>query len=459
MRIVRCDRTAGHFSPKRLAAQFGDAVRKSNAYSIEMTVRPEPATDDRVRVLCSYNLAERGDKLFYRLDQRMIEICTLPPNKLSHLLLTYTPGHLVFYLNGAQVFTTDAVVGDLRGERGASLVIGNSLDNQPWLGTVEGIAIFDRVFSPNEVRAEAEAYQKVRESRKPLATVGLDATLTFSSRTPKLAQIAPYKQALIVNEYKVNRCVTGHFDAKKIRVAHWAILGEQTLDVAEIPVGEPVHLVAAPFASCPQLEGEHVTDTLPEDFDAPLYYAVSARWDHHVIGQWSCIGNFVPPPQDPNIEHGKADSDPALGQAFAPESLTRLPGSYAPAASQQWMTLNPDAAGYVSLFQTLNPKSGGYGCGYGVVYIKCPTSRPAILHAGTVGGCKAWLNGKQVLEGHFGRYPFVGTQDVRIDLSAGWNTLLIKSTQLYAFWGFTCDLLTPDGKLMTDLSYNATGQN
>ena len=39
-------------------------------------------------------------------------------------------------------------------------------------------------------------------------------------------------------------------------------------------------------------------------------------------------------------------------------------------------------------------------------------------------------------------------------LKAGGNELLVKSTQLYGFWGFTCDLLTPEGKLMTDLAYS-----
>jgi hypothetical protein len=111
------------------------------------------------------------------------------------------------------------------------------------------------------------------------------------------------------------------------------------------------------------------------------------------------------------------------------------------------------------LFQTLNPKSNGFGCGYAVVYVKSPTAGPAILRGGTVGGFKAWLNGKQMLAGHFGRYPFVANQDAAIELKSGWNTLLIKSTQLYGFWGFSCDLLTPDGKLMTDLDYSLAGPN
>ena len=152
------------------------------------------------------------------------------------------------------------------------------------------------------------------------------------------------------------------------------------------------------------------------------------------------------------------DPDPRYTEVFGPETRTGLPTSYTPGPGQQWKMASPSAEGYVNLFDAF-PPSGAHGCGYAVTYVKCPAPRKAVLHGGTVGGFKAWLNGKQVLAGHFGRYPFVSHQDAPIELQRGWNELLIKSTQLYAFWGFTCDLLTPEGKLMTDLTYSAEKPN
>jgi len=444
----------GSFMAAGFAAQFGEAVRKSNAFSLEMTVTPEPAGHDRSRTLCSYYLSQRGDKLCYRA-QPELELCTLAPGRATHVLITYTPGSLACYLDGDQVFFSEKITADLRGVRGDALLIGNDLDNQPWLGTVEGIAIFSRALSPGEARAEAEAYRKLRENRKPLAKVELTAVLAAASRPPTLAQIAPYRQGLVVNEYTVQKVLTGKLEAKKIRVAHWVILNGQTRDVAQLPLGEPVRLLLAPLAACPQLSGENFTDTLPEDFDVPVYYAMSAAWNHHAIPQWSAIGGFAPRPQDPNLEHGKFDPDPGYSEVFAPENRNGLPAGYTPAKDQQWKTAAPDAAGYVNLFEVRPARGGGAGCGYAVAHVRSPAARKAVLHAGTVGGFKAWLNGKQVLAGHFGRYPFLGHQDAPIELRAGWNELLVKSTQLYAFWGFTCDLLTPEGKLMTDLSYSA----
>ena len=172
----------GSFIAAGFSSQFGDAVRKSNAFSFEITVTPEAATNDRPRTLCSYYLVQRGNKLYYRAEPSLIELCELPVDQTSHILYTYTPGRFVCYLNGKPVFSTVKITGDLRGGRGDSLVVGNNLDNQPWLGTVEGVAIFDSVLSPAEAGAESEAYRRLRERRKPLAKAELEATLTVASR-------------------------------------------------------------------------------------------------------------------------------------------------------------------------------------------------------------------------------------------------------------------------------------
>ena len=450
----------GSFMARNFGTQFGGAVQKSNAFSIEMTVTPLPASDTRERALCSnYNILMRGDKLIYR--EGNVEMCALPPNKPTHVVVTYTPGQLICYLNGTQVSSSNRVTTDLRGQRGYALLVGNDLDNRPWYGTVEGIALFGRVLSPEEARAEADAYRAICRDRKLLAPVELDATLTAASRPPKLAEITPYRQALVVNEYAVNHVISGTLAAKTIRVAHWVILNEQTLDVTQLPLNAPVHLTVAPFDANPQLAGENMTDTLPES-DAPLYYAVTATWDHHAAPCWSAVTGFQPKPQDINIEHGKWDPDPGMNEVYPPETQAApficygdgLPDSF---KGGHWQLVTPADDGYVNLFQ-LTDKSGA-NIGYAVAYVSSPVARQAILRVGAVGACKVWVNGKQALAGRIGRYPFLGYREEPITLAAGWNQILIKTTQLYAFWGFSCDLLNTDGKLLSDLHYSATKPN
>ena len=123
-----------------------------------------------------------------------------------------------------------------------------------------------------------------------------------------------------------------------------------------------------------------------------------------------------------------------------------------PTAKEQWIVAHPNADAYVNFLGLF--KSHGNGCGYALTYVKSPEAvRKVTLTTAAVGGLKAWINGKEIIDGHFGRYPFPGQRSAPIELNAGWNEICIKTTQLYAFWGFSCDLLSPDGREMRDLEY------
>ena len=66
---------------------------------------------------------------------------------------------------------------------------------------------------------------------------------------------------------------------------------------------------------------------------------------------------------------------------------------------------------------------------------------------------KAWVNGKEVAEVDFSRYPFCDTTRQNIELKKGTNEVLVKFRQRYAFFGFSADFLDAQGKEMTDLQY------
>ena len=61
----------------------------------------------------------------------------------------------------------------------------------------------------------------------------------------------------------------------------------------------------------------------------------------HAIPRWNAVAGFLPKPQDPNVEHGKADPDPAFTEVFSPESKRGLPDSYR-SAKQPWKEIAPD---------------------------------------------------------------------------------------------------------------------
>jgi hypothetical protein len=442
--------------------QFGNAVRKNNGLSFELTLTPREPSSERLGCILSFGLGQVRDRLVLNLNGATTELCSLPFNKTSHVVVTYEPDHLVCYLNGRQVLSTDKVKGDLKGyltgtiptakradqgpdkpgEKGPPappFSVGNDTANHPWSGTIEGIALYDRPLTPQEAVANANAYRELREARKPVQPLELHAKLVAASQTPVLKKIQPYRQALMVNEYEVEKLVRGAYAKKRIRVAHWAMLDEQTLRITKLPLGAKINLEVEPMVAQPQLEGQYVSNTLEDDFDSVLYYAVRQHWEAPLIRSWNVLAGS-------SSEFGR---DP-LDEAFPIEGRTNLPAGYTPEDGSRWTTLQSDTNGYVdfSQFPTTN-----IGCGYAVVYVKSPADRNVILSAGAVDGIKAWVNGKEALAGRFSRHPYVGVKQADVALKQGWNEVLVKCTQLNTFWGFTCDLLTADGKAIPDLTY------
>ena len=138
-------------------------------------------------------------------------------------------------------------------------------------------------------------------------------------------------------------------------------------------------------------------------------------------------------------------------KTLAPENCNGGPGKYSPADTERWIISRPNADAYVSFIGL--SKSNGNGCGYAIAYVKSPEVQKVRLATASVGGLKAWINGKEIIDGHIGRYPFPGQRSAPTELPTGWNEVCIKTTQQYAFWGFSCDLLSMDGREICDLEY------
>ena len=85
----------------------------------------------------------------------------------------------------------------------------------------------------------------------------------------------------MVYEYQVDQVLTdpplNDKSQQKIRVVHWAILNTNSLKLPSI--GQKREMVIEPFSQHPQLESLFLSDTLPLDFEAELYYATIGGLD------------------------------------------------------------------------------------------------------------------------------------------------------------------------------------
>lgn len=267
--------------------------QKNGKMTIEFTVTTESLEQDgpaRIITFSSgtgdrnFTVGQAGSNLIFRLRTPATgtngvspetTLCSIPANKQTHIVITYQPGELICYLNGKQVIKTDKVQGDFSNWTPQHFMIGDEWEGQrQWHGTLEGIALYDRVFSSEEAARNYTNYTALHPASTPAAT-RVSAKLIATSPVPTLEMIKPYREGLVLNEYQVEKVLEGKLSAKKIRVTQWAILGGQVLNVPNLSIGSVSELTIEPFEQNTQLSSTYMSDKLEIDPDIPLYYDIN----------------------------------------------------------------------------------------------------------------------------------------------------------------------------------------
>jgi len=137
------------------------------------------------------------------------------------------------YLNGKEVLSTNQAW-SFEG----NLSFGAGLDNRSWLGTLDGIALYNRILTADEVKAEYEAYRKVRQPARRAQRAGRGGTDGGFSGVHAGAD-----RALCQGDGRLrvqgSQGAGGKLDASRIRVAHWTVLDRDPTRLSTLPVGAP----------------------------------------------------------------------------------------------------------------------------------------------------------------------------------------------------------------------------
>jgi hypothetical protein len=267
------------------------AIKQSNQVAIQAVIRPAPASPagGRRSIIAwaggkrgyNFRLVQRGGVVVLELrtahkgSKRELELFEIPPDRPSHVVVTYTPGRLAAYLDGERRVESSDFVGDFFHWREGPLVFGaDGGGGGDWAGELEGVAVYDRVLAPAEVEEDHLRYRAKLERRVPIPRRVVEARLRNRSKIPTLEEISPYREALVVFEYEVEASPDGEPAPGRIRVAHWAILDGKTLPITRAGEGQLLRLAVEPFDANPQLESLYLADTLTDAGGLPLFYAV-----------------------------------------------------------------------------------------------------------------------------------------------------------------------------------------
>ena len=292
----------GTFTARGAGLGISVACKKSNAFSLEAVITPYSGTQgspNMPRQILNCNTGKKLKQANFALCQqadalmlycytkpaeesaavRIVELCTLEPNKPNHVVVTYEPGQISGYLNGKKVKGSLQLTGDLPW-RNVSYQSGLSIGGQTgdataWWGEVDRLAIYSRALENKEVVSNYKASRKAVASRSRPSQVRLRGKLTATSQIPSAAEIAPYVDALVVNEYEVLEVLFGKYRPDRVRVAQWGLISKAPQAIAGITPGTEVSMSLEPFLDHPELENDPLRDTLAEDFDMDLYLDVS----------------------------------------------------------------------------------------------------------------------------------------------------------------------------------------
>lgn len=316
MRLEGGRLSTGFFSQANCQEQFG-RLCAGDALTIEATIQSSNLSQHRedspVRIInCSswydadweFLIGQEGNRivLSVRTTDNMLNlegkpvkgdlqgraplytVATLPDIAPHHIALTYAPGHLVFYLDGKKAYETAEITGSLRAWGYGELCFGDNHNGgrHQWLGRIEGVAFYRRVLDDAEIRTNYEQYFRKIASRKILPQRVVEGRLAAVSKIPDPSRIAPYHEALVVNEYEVSKSISASPDWKsataiepgrKIRVAQYGIVDEIKTELIKAKIGDVRRLVLEVYDGHPEKPDQIVTsDSLNVDPEIPLFY-------------------------------------------------------------------------------------------------------------------------------------------------------------------------------------------
>lgn len=281
----------GAFVAETGAEELRNAVQNANAFTLEALVQSRRAPQNGPARIVSFSrdsgnrnftLGQERDRFVLRLRTTrnapnavnpQLDLGPVDLERPVHLAFTYEPGVLTVYRDGEKFAAHATLQGNLSNWEPMALLFGDELDgNRDWAGTVEGVALYNRVLSGEEVADHARESLARIHSRPEVPAVQVRARLVEASRVPSLEEISPYRSLLVRHEFE--RVGEGGVP-ERFRVLFWAWMDGQSQTNANPKPGETVSLRLEPFSAHPHLQDLSVADSLNVDLDQESFLEVS----------------------------------------------------------------------------------------------------------------------------------------------------------------------------------------
>ena len=153
---------------------------------------------------------------------------------------------------------TPAWSGDFHPWRSGALTIGAEAGApERFRGFVSHLAIFARELDADEIAADAKQALGKLAAEPRVVPVEIEGVLETRARVPTLDEITPYRRALVVERWRVERVAAGDLgepNPATVRVARWAILDGDATAASRLAPGARARLAIEPYDAQTQLE-------------------------------------------------------------------------------------------------------------------------------------------------------------------------------------------------------------
>ncbi len=240
-------------------------------FSIECALHSPTVVDNEALVLGygpEFALLEVNGRWVRRRGNRSLPLAPVDTNAVAHLIIGITPDRLYLHVNGDWIRDHPLESGTIPPTAGPLYFGGHPELAADWPGTISHIAFHGRRLTDREIM---QHHRLVREEVGGTGTGAVRvvrARVSDRSAIPSPDEIAPYRRALVVNEYEL---VDGEQAGERILAAHWAILDGRVLETADRTLDAEYELALTPFEKRPELEGERLSMD-NEDITLRLFY-------------------------------------------------------------------------------------------------------------------------------------------------------------------------------------------
>lgn len=275
-----------------------------------------------------------------------------------------------------------------------------------------------------------------------LALRGFSHMMAMPSDRPSTETVAFCRQALQL---------ATRAEDKKMVVGEIAGVGQpEALDLILPYLNDP-ELKDEAVAACIKL-GEAVYTYAPGDTKAAMEKVLANVSDEDrrkdvkkVINQINKVAGriMVWELSGPYPEKGECEYQELLDKQFAPEQV---------AGKAVWKLVRSGSDRKKPEFLDLRKRIGGQKrAAYLRLRLWSPEARRARLEMGSDDGIKVWLNGKVVHSSYAERGYEFGVDKADVDLTQGWNYLMVKVVQNKSEWGLGVRVANSSGDEMDDI--------